>query len=218
MLYSSFFLPAPSTPTLHCLCCISCNYHTCFKIMNILNLSDFKRLSNPKILQSALFCFWESSPPGRVLTKQFQKADSLFKGWALSASSSCIVCLLLDLRLLLLLLFLGSMQRMKWCLFIYWFLFFWSLSWNTRSPEEKLPLWLIPGTSCIPASTNMIKRTFFRAPVIFYQRNTLAKLPVSGPFCFWKESPSWPPRVPGTSWDLEARFLWADSSVAWRLS
>lgn len=124
MLYSSFFLPAPSTPTLHCLCCISCNYHTCFKIINILNLSDFKRLSNPKILQSALFCFWESSPPGRVPTKQFQKADSLFKGWALSASSSCIVCLLLDLRLLLLLLFLGSMQQMKWCLFIYWFLFF----------------------------------------------------------------------------------------------
>lgn len=126
-------------------------------------------------------CFWQNN--SRNQAPCLKDEHSL-------PSSSCIVCVLLGLGLLLLL-FVGSVQLIKWnsvCLLIV----FWSLSWNTRSPKETLLLWLISGTSYILASTNMIKRTLLRAPkehisqaVNLWAILLLEREPSSASFCAW---------------------------------
>ena len=112
--------------------------------------SEFLELQKthwPKGSAECLVLFLREPPSGRgvLLTKQnSRKKAPHLKGEHSPPRFPSVVCLLLGSRLLLLL-FLGSVQLMKWsgiCLFIG----FPSLCWNTRSPAERLPLWLIPAT------------------------------------------------------------------------
>lgn len=154
-------------------------------------------------------CFWQNNS---------RKQAPCLKDEHSPPSPSCIVWVLLGLRLLLLL-FLGSVQLIKWssvCLLIV----FWSLIWNTRSPEETLLLWLISGTSYILASTNMIKKTLLRAPkehisqaVNLWTILILEREPFLASFCAWLFMRSrgtllvnWCLiHTPGTSWVCTSR-------------